>query len=53
MPIDKFKQDFAPLRGRYMLLIILFCTPVCRWTFLDAKIFAALRQYQLQTMCTR
>ncbi len=39
LPIDKFRQNFSPLRGRYIFLIIIFYALVCHSTFLDAKIF--------------
>ncbi len=51
--IDKFRQNFSPLRGNYVLSIIIFYTPVCHSTFLDAKISPATRQFQIQPLCTR
>ena len=52
LPIDKFRQSFSPLRGGYILSIIIFYTPACHSTFLEDEISAATRQYQIQALCT-
>ena len=51
--IDKFWQNFSPLRGRYIVSIVISYTPVCHSTFLNAEISAATRQYQIQALATR
>ncbi len=53
LPIDKFRQKFSPLRGKYILSIMMFYALACHLIFLDSKISAATRQYQIQALCTR
>ncbi len=39
LPIDKFRQNFSPLRGRYISPIILFYALVCHLTFFLCRNF--------------